>query len=339
MKTNKTYNVAVTSVSPFVMEKDGDYSGFDVELWEMIAKEAGWQFEYSKHHFQELIPLAASKKVDVAFAAVTIKEEREKLVDFSYPTFHSGLRILLSKNRGNIDVAGSMRSFLFQGYKQLIKPALVLLLIILVFGHVLWFAEKSSDAFASMYFPGVFQATWMSLSLILGADWNAVYSTSTWLGRVILMAAQITNLAVLGLLIGEITSFITTRKIRLNIEGPKDLRGKVVATVRGTTSETILKSLGATVVTVVNIEKAYDKLKRNQVEAVVFDAPVLVYYALNDGADWCEVVGELFDEQEYGILLAPGSRLRKKINLSILAIRERGEYDRLYAKWFGVETS
>lgn len=334
---SKRINIAVTPVTPFVMEKDGTYTGFDVELWEMIAQDIGLKFSYTKHHFQDLIALAAKKDVDVAFAAITIKEEREKIVDFSYPTFHSGLRILLAKNRGNIDVTGSITSFLLQGYKHLIKPALVLLLIIVVFGHVLWLAENSSGSMSPMYIPGVFQAVWLSLSIILGADWNAIYTAQTWLGRAILMGAQLTNLAVLGLLIGEITSFITTRKIRMNIQSARDLRGKVVATVRGTTSETTLKGLGATVVAVTTIEQAYEKLKRGRVEAVVFDAPVLVYYALNEGADWCEVVGELFDEQEYGIMLPPGSRLRKRINVAILNLREHGAYDRLYKTWFGAE--
>jgi ABC-type amino acid transport substrate-binding protein len=54
---------------------------------------------------------------------------------------------------------------------------------------------------------------------------------------------QLVKLAVLGIIVGELTAFITTRKIRLNIEGPKDLSGRTVATVQGTTSEPVLKTL------------------------------------------------------------------------------------------------
>ena len=162
-----------------------------------------------------------------------------------------------------------------------------------------------------------------------------VYSVSSWVGRLIVASGQIVSIAFFGLFIGELTAFITTKKIKLNIEEPKDLRDKTVATVKQTTSEVILKELGAIVVPVNKIEEAYEKLKKNQVEAVVFDAPILVYYSINDGAEWAEITGELFEKQDYGFVLQDDSILRKDVNLAILTIRENGSYDALYKKWFG----
>ena len=328
--------VAVTNFPPFVMESDGKYSGFEVELWQSIAKELGVEFTYEKHNFQELIPLVADKKADVAMAAITINEQREEITDFSHPTFHSGLRILLSKNRTKINISSTLKSFLTQGYKQLIKPLLILSIIIIIFGNMLWFAERGSNSFAQTYFPGIFQATWFSLSIILGSPSIVlVYKVQSWLSMVIVQIAQLVKLAVLGLIVGELTAFITTRKIRLNIESPQDLAGKTVATVQGTTSEPILKRLGAIIIPVVKIEEAFAKLEKNEVEAVVFDAPILEYYALNDGFGKVELVGELFEKQDYGFVLPNGSPLREKINRAILTIRENGFYDALYKKWFG----
>lgn len=177
---------------------------------------------------------------------------------------------------------------------------------------------------------------WLSLSIILGSPaMILVYKVQSWLGLVILQLGQLVKLAVLGIIVGELTAFITTRKIRLNIEGPKDLSGKTVATVQGTTSEPVLKNLGAVIVPVVKIEEAFEKLEKNEVEAVVFDAPILEYYALNDGFGKVEVIGELFDKQDYGFVLQEGSPLREKINRAILTIQENGLYDTLYKKWFG----
>lgn len=85
----------------------------------------------------------------------------------------------------------------------------------------------------------------------------------------------------------------------------------------------------------VKIEEAFEKLEKNEVEAVVFDAPILEYYALNDGFGKVEVIGELFDKQDYGFVLQEGSPLREKINRAILTIQENGLYDTLYKKWFG----
>ena len=92
---------------------------------------------------------------------------------------------------------------------------------------------------------------------------------------------------------------------------------------------------GASVVSVSTLDEAYEKLKKNQVNAVVFDAPVINHYLLSGGSKWAETVGEVFDKQNYGFVLQKGSPLRKDVNLAILTLRENGAYDTLYKKWFG----
>ena len=70
-------------------------------------------------------------------------------------------------------------------------------------------------------------------------------------------------------------------------------------------------------------------------DAVVFDAPVAIYYAKNDQDRQIEIVGELFEKQKYGIALREGSEWREPINRAVLKIVESGRYDALYKKWFG----
>ncbi len=334
--TNNKLKVAVTPSAPFVIETNNKYSGFEIELWEEIAKEIGLDYEYQKHNFQELIPLVVDKKVDIAIGAITINEKREEMIDFSHPIFHSGLRILLSKNRSKINFVGTIKAFLTQGYKKIIKPIFIFLLIIFLFGSILWTAEKGGGSFSSNYIPGIFQATWISVSAIIGSYGGMfIYELHTWYGRLILTLIRIASLAALGLFIGEIAAFITTRKIRLNIEGPDDLKGKIVATVGGTTSESVLKKLSAIVHPVIKIGEAYEKLNKGEVDAVVFDAPVLIYDTANNKNSEFEIVSELFDKQDYGLVLQDGSILRESVNRAVLLIQESGYYDTLYKKWFG----
>lgn len=336
MENTQKLKVIVSQMPPFVMESEGKYSGFEIELWEMITKEMGVDFEYKKSNFQELIPAISKKEADVAFASITVNEKREEVIDFSHSTFNSGLHILLSKNRRSINFGNTIKTFFTEGYKQFLKPLLVLLFIILILGAVLYFIERNNGSMSLSYFPGILQATWIFLCSMLGLDGALfVYSVSSWVGRLIVSLGQLISLAFLGLFIGELTAFITTKKFRLNIEGVKDLEGKNVATVQGTTSESTLKSFGAIVTRVITIEEAYKKLKNNQVEAVVFDAPILKYYTLNEGSEWSEITGEIFSKQEYGFVLQEGSPLRKDVNLAILTLRENGSYDNLYKKWFG----
>lgn len=46
---NKILKVGIASMPPFIIEHKGKYLGFEIELWEMIAKNVGISFEYEKH--------------------------------------------------------------------------------------------------------------------------------------------------------------------------------------------------------------------------------------------------------------------------------------------------
>jgi polar amino acid transport system substrate-binding protein len=46
------------------------------------------------------------------------------------------------------------------------------------------------------------------------------------------------------------------------------------------------------------------------------------------------VVGPIFRPEKYGIAVANGSPLRKRINEALLAMFSDGAYERLYATWF-----
>lgn len=83
------------------------------------------------------------------------------------------------------------------------------------------------------------------------------------------------------------------------------------------------------------IEDAYELLEDGRAQAVVFDYPVLLFYALNFGDSSVEVVGAPFNDEDYGIAFPTGSPLREEFNQALLQVREDGTYDRLYMEWFG----
>lgn len=41
MENTQKLKVVVSQMPPFVMESEGKYSGFEIELWEMITREMG----------------------------------------------------------------------------------------------------------------------------------------------------------------------------------------------------------------------------------------------------------------------------------------------------------
>lgn len=85
-----------TNFPPFEFKDErGAYTGFDVELWEGIAKIIGVTYTLVPTDFKDIIPGLRNGQFDVALAGITIKPERRNLIDFSDAYYKAGLLILV----------------------------------------------------------------------------------------------------------------------------------------------------------------------------------------------------------------------------------------------------
>ena len=82
------------------------------------------------------------------------------------------------------------------------------------------------------------------------------------------------------------------------------------------------------------MEEVYEALHQGQIDAIVYDAPVLLHYASRQGAGKVHTVGPIFRKENYGIAFPPHSQYRKPVNEALLKLKENGTYDQLYKKWF-----
>lgn len=94
-----------TAFVPFEFKgPDGKYTGFDVELWDAIAKRLKLEYELIPMDFNGLIPGLTTGNLDVVLAAIFIKSSREKAIDFSHPYFRAGLKVMVRAE--NKDIRG-----------------------------------------------------------------------------------------------------------------------------------------------------------------------------------------------------------------------------------------
>ncbi|WP_417255187.1 glutamine ABC transporter substrate-binding protein GlnH [Celeribacter sp.] len=85
-----------TAFVPFEFKQDGKYTGFDIEMWETIAADLGMEYELRPMDFSGIIPALQTGQVDVALAGITIKPEREEVIDFSDGYYDSGFRMMVA---------------------------------------------------------------------------------------------------------------------------------------------------------------------------------------------------------------------------------------------------
>jgi len=331
LQGKKTIKVAVSPFEPMVIKKGNEYSGFEVELWEKIAKEMGVRFSYESYAFPELLSALGTGKADVALGGITKTLKREKYLDFSHDILDSGLRILVT-NHSHSTIFTAIRVLFTSEMRKIIAG---LLGFVAVAAHFIWAVERGAGSISEKYFPGILESFWWGIVTVSTVGYGD-FVLQTWGGRAIGSVVILIGLAIFGLYVGQVSSLITLRRLESSgINGPEDLRNKSVITQKGTTGVKALERLGAKITLVDNISDAFTKLMRGGVQAVVFDSPVILHYANNEGLGKTHIIGGFFEEQSYGITFSEGSPLREPVNRALLKLKESGVYDDLHQKWFG----
>ncbi|MEA3334694.1 MAG: ABC transporter substrate-binding protein [Chloroflexota bacterium] len=82
------------------VDESGNIIGFDVEIMNAIAEQAGFDFEFINTRWDGIFVALASGEFDGVISAATITEERQKAVDFSDPYFNAGQMIAVLNSSG-----------------------------------------------------------------------------------------------------------------------------------------------------------------------------------------------------------------------------------------------
>ncbi|MGD8650066.1 MAG: transporter substrate-binding domain-containing protein, partial [Desulfobacterales bacterium] len=226
----KPLPVAIEVLAPCVMKTDNSYSGFEIELWEAISEELELEFTYYETNMNGIFKDLIDGRAQVGFSCMTITHEREELVDFSHHTLDSGLRILVS-NTKEFSLIKPVKSL----FSPIVLKALAyLILFIIVCGHVFWWLEKGKHLISVNYFPGIFQAFWYVMVTMTTVGYGDIVPRK-WLGRVMAFLVMLIGIGFFGWAIAQLSSAITLQKLRSDITDHRDLRKKIVATVKGTT--------------------------------------------------------------------------------------------------------
>ena len=85
-----------TAFVPFEFKEGDKYVGFDIDMWDAIAKDLGVEFELRPMDFAGIIPALQTGQVDVALAGITITDERKQAIDFSDGYYDSGNLLMVA---------------------------------------------------------------------------------------------------------------------------------------------------------------------------------------------------------------------------------------------------
>jgi arginine/lysine/histidine/glutamine transport system substrate-binding/permease protein len=131
---------------------------------------------------------------------------------------------------------------------------------------------------------------------------------------------------------------IATPEGRPEIKTLEELQGKSVAVQIGTTSAEAVKKISNVQVRTFNAAVlALQELRNGNVDAVVSDAPVMLYAIKTGNLTRIRVNSNLITEEFYGIPTSRNSPNLQLINSGLDKVLNDGTYQRLYQKWFNAE--
>ena len=328
--TVQPIRIAVKEFPPFVFK---DQRGFSIDMARIICELHGLKPEFVYYNtVPAVLKAVETGECDLNFSGTTITASREKLVDFSHPFFDSGLIVAVKATSENATL-----NFVLKILKVIGYSLLVFLIGLTVVAHAIWYLERNDErarSFPVDYRKGILDAYWWAIVTMTTVGYGDKCPKRV-IGRVIASIWMIIGIIWFAAFTATLSSSLTINRIGLGeIKGLTDLNTKRVAVIKGTTSENFMRYHDVTVMVVETLDDLIRSLKAETVEAVIYDAPALMYIAKKDPE--IKVVGEMFDVQKYGVAFPQGggSPYEEIFNIAILEMQGSGEYRRIYNKWF-----
>ena len=283
-------------------DDDGNWTGFEIDRLNLVAAACGRRIEYRPltdpgNRFQAL----PDEQADIVLGGNTITSEREsRSIDFTYPTFDSGLAIAVPWDPAKESGSRLMAVVYAYAHWEIIPLGLAAFVLACIFFRQLKRPEVNSVLRGSL--------------------------------------AMIALVAIIIMVHADVTTRLSDRdEIIARITGPHDLTGVGVATKRNTTTSSLLPTLGARPHLTETIEQALLHLRDDDdVEAVVFDSPVLWHYAMHGEYGRLRIVGEQFARQKYGMAVREDDQeLLEMLNRHLLQQDEQGTTEQIRKFYFG----
>jgi len=318
--------------TPFSQVEAGVDTGFSLQLWDAIAQELGLDYRVDRvENFGEMLTEVEAGRADLAAANISITAEREARLDFSQPIFSSGLRVMVPAGQDGPSVFSVLWSL------DLLLAILAAFALLLGGGMLMWRFERNGQE----YFQGdakekMFPSFWWALNLVVNGGFEERVPR-TVMGRIFGTLLVLSSLFVVSVFVAKITSAMTVNAIQSSVQSLNDLYGKTVGTTTGSTAAAYLDGREMQYVGFGSLDDLIEAFELGELQAVVFDTPILSYYVNTNGEGIGELVGPTFLRENYGFALPSDSPLREDIDRTLLRFAEDGTYREIYIRWFGSE--
>lgn len=323
--------VGTKPAPPFAIKgPDGEWSGISIDLWRDLAKNMGVTFELKEYDLKGLLDAVANGDIDIGIAAITLTPQREQRFDFSHPFFFTGLGIAIpSAPKGG----GGFGSFFSPQLARFLGMLFVLLLVV---GVLIWTFERKKNPEEFRPGPaGIGDGFWWSAVTMTTVGYGDA-APKTVPGRILGLIWMFAAILIISFFTAGITSALTVSQLESGITGPDDLPKVTVGSVDGSSSAKYLSNRGMVPKTYKSVVDGLKAVADGEIDAFVYDRPLLQFYARTELKGRVRVLDAVFDAQSYGIGMPSGSPLRERVNTALLQLQTDERYwDGLVKRYLG----
>jgi len=325
--------IGIKLAPPFAYKRqDGTWTGLSVDLWQRIADSLQLQYKFEEvGTVQEQIAGVASGRFDAATAAITVTAEREKTVDFTQPFYATGLGIAIPASREPSwrPLLNALTSFGF------VQAILALIGISLLVGLLIWlFERRDNEDFGGGVAKGMFASLWWATNAATQAT-TGNFGPRSVPGQVLAVVWMIGSILGIAIFTAGVTSVLTVNQLEGLVQNEGDLKSVRVGNVEASSTAAYLDATQVRHRDYPTVQAGLEALRANQIDAFVYDRPLLNWLISQDYASSLQLLDTTFVKQNYAIALPNNSALREPVNVSLIQTVESDWWKQLVFQYLG----
>jgi len=323
--------VAVAGSKPFVVRDAAALQGLSIDVWRALALQLKVTFDLKAYkRVSDAINAVKSGEMDVAIGPISITAKRAQVVDFTQPYYTASAGIL----------AQSKPSSAWKRFKPLLSKVfligfIIMVIVLFIVGNLVWLAERgvNSVEYPRSYGPGVLAGMWFALVTMTTVGYGDK-TPKTAAGKAVASVWMlIALLAMSSVTAGIATAFTLSQIQTTGISDMGSLQKRDVVAVKGTPGESLARRYRAKLHLVESKDDALAKVSSGQVEAMIYDYPVLKYYLYENPRLKLSAIQTTILSDNYGFATRRKSPWVQKMNLGLLNLRESGKVREIASQW------
>lgn len=327
------WRIGIKEAPPFSFkDNNGNWVGLSVRLWQWIAEDVGFTYEYEEYDLQGILKGLRHGNLDAAVGALTINAERETFLDFSHTFFISGIGVAVKKkpNKGFFARLGKIMRGVGPRTIGVIMISLAVITILIFLFERRYAKDKPDKAHRAR--NTIRSSLWWSLVILIGKNERHPISPG---GRIMALSWMVLAMIIFSSLTALITSALTVSELQNQIHSPDDLVRARLVTVKSSTSETFLNRERLDFRSVATIQDGFKLLAEGTVDFIVFDRPMLRYLVKKNYPGQFEVLNFSLEQQQYGFAVKEGTQQLEAINHSLLTRMQSSIWNELVNYYLG----